>query len=166
MNDSSPSAGASAGTSGARFTLEQAGLCRQSHTSLEVADLDRSLAFYRDIFGMQIVMERKLEGPEFEAVTATPGARSRLIRGLVAGNAVVQLFWHSWRAPLAETRTLMSFEVRDARLAHQGLREVGIEPRSEPVEFDNSIAFVIEDPDGHPIEIIQWRPDAAPYRVG
>jgi hypothetical protein len=33
------------------------------------------------------------------------------------------------------------------------------------VSFDNSTAFVIHDPDGHPIEIIQWAPDAMPYRV-
>ncbi|MAG33960.1 MAG: hypothetical protein CL908_24025 [Deltaproteobacteria bacterium] len=148
-----------------RFALERAGLCRQSHTSLEVADLERALAFYRNAFGMQVVLEKTLEGPDFEAVTATPGARSHLVRGLVAGNSVVQLFWHSWREPLPEKRTLMSFEVRDAHLAHRALQEAGVLARSEPVEFDNSVAFVIEDPDGHPIEIIQWTPDAAPYRA-
>ena len=135
-----------------------------SHVSLEVADLARALGFYREIFGMQIVMERELAGAEFEAVTATPGARSRLVRGLIAGNAVVQLFWHSWREPNAEKRTLMSFEVRDARRAHALLSAQGVPCRSEPVEFDNSWAFVTEDPDTHPIEIIQWKSDAQPYR--
>ena len=100
-----------------------------------------------------------------QAVTGTPGARSRLVRGLVAGNSVVQLFWHSWRTPSPAPRTLLSFEVRDARLAHRLLAEAGVAARSEPVEFDNSIAFVIEDPDGHPLEIIQWTPDATPYRA-
>lgn len=147
------------------FTLAAAGLARLSHISLQVADLDRSLGFYRDIFGMQIVLEKNLEGPEFEAVTATPGAQSKLIRGLVAGNSVVQLFWHNWRECQQEKRTLMSFEVRDARAAHEILVAAGVDCRSEPVPFDNSLAFVIQDPDGHPIEIIEWKPDAAPYRV-
>lgn len=147
------------------YLLRSAGLSRLSHVSLEVADLDRALAFYREVFGFQIVLERDLAGPEFEAVTATPGARSRLIRGLVAGNAVVQLFWHSWREPLPETRTLLSFEVRDAHVAYQKLRDAGVLARSEPVVFDNSIAFVIADPDGHPIELIEWLPDASPYRA-
>ena len=147
------------------FTLEAAGLARLSHVSLQVADIDRALAFYRSAFGMQIVMERTLEGPEFEAVTGTPGARSKLVRGLVAGNAVVQLFWHSWREPKSEHQTLMSFEVRDAQAAHTALVKSGIACQSEPVPFDNSIAFVTHDPDGHPIEIIQWTPDAMPYRV-
>ena len=148
-----------------RFALEAAGLARLSHVSLQVADLDRALAFYRDVFGMQIVMERNLEGPEFEAVTATPGARSKLVRGLVAGNQVVQLFWHNWREPAEEHRTLMSFEVRDVHAAWRTLRDQGVECQSEPVPFDNSTAFVLHDPDGHPIEIIQWAPDAMPYRV-
>lgn len=147
------------------FALESAGLARLSHISLQVDDLDRSLAFYRDVFGMQVLFEMDLEGAEFEAVTGTQGARSKLIRGLVAGNSVVQLFWHSWRTPPEENRTLMSFEVRDARAAYEALVAAGVDCESEPVRFENSQAFVTADPDGHPIEIIQWTADAAPYRV-
>ena len=147
------------------FALEEAGLSRLSHVSLEVADLDIALGFYTRTFGMQVVLQRNLEGPEFEAVTDTPGARSRLVRGLVASNSVVQLFWHSWREPLVEKRTLMSFEVRDARTAYRVLSESGVPCQSEPVVFDNSIAFVVHDPDGHPIEIIEWTPGASPYRA-
>lgn len=167
-SDSDASVAAVTGDRGAaedEYVLAGAGLARLSHVSLEVADLDRSLGFYREVFGMQTVLERTLEGPEFEAVTATPGARSKLVRGLVAGNTVVQLFWHSWRAPAVEPRTLMSFEVRDARAAHAALRAKSIACQSEPVAFDNSLAFVLQDPDGHPVEIIQWHPEASPYRV-
>lgn len=148
------------------FALASAGLARLSHVSLQVADLERAMAFYRGVFGMQVVFELRLEGPEFEAVTATPGARSHMIRGLIAGNAVVQLFWHSWRDPESDHRTLLSFEVRDAAEAHARLREAGVACQSDPVEFDSSYAFVIHDPDGHPIEIIQWKPIASPYRIG
>ena len=147
------------------FTLEAHGLARMSHVSLEVADLERAHAFYRDHLGFELVMELALEGDEFETVTGVAGARSHLLRGLVAGNSVVQLFWHSWREPTQEKRTLMSFEVRDARGAHASLSARGVHCQSEPVDFDNSTAFVIQDPDGHPIEIIQWQPDASPYRV-
>lgn len=147
------------------FLLEEAGLARLSHISLEVADLDPALDFYREIFGMQTVLDLTLDGSDFEAVTATPGARSRMVRGLIAGTDIVQLFWHSWREPAAEKRTLFSFEVRDARRAHALLTEKGVEARSAPVEFDNSIAFVIEDPDAHPIEIIEWKPNVSPYRA-
>jgi len=147
------------------FTLEAHGLARLSHISLEVEELAPSLAFYRDHFGFEVVLDLNLAGPEFEKVTGVAGARSHMVRGLVAGNTVVQVFWHNWRTPAKEKRTLMSFEVRDAKGAHESLSKRGVRCRSEPVDFDNSTAFVIEDPDGHPIEIIEWRPDASPYRV-
>ena len=147
------------------FTLETHGLARMSHVSLEVADLDRAHAFYRDHFGFDVVMQLELKGTDFETVTGVPGARAQLLRGLVASNSVIQLFWHSWREPTKEKRTLMSFEVRDARGAHASLAALGVHCQSEPVEFDNSTAFVIQDPDGHPIEIIQWQPHASPYRA-
>jgi len=54
------------------YTLEAAGLSRLSHISLQVADLEGALDFYTRFFGMQMVLERNLEGPEFEAVTGTP----------------------------------------------------------------------------------------------
>jgi len=149
------------------FLLDEVGLARMSHVSLEVADLERARAFYRDVFGFQIVLDQELAGPEFETVTGVAGAESKLVRGLVAGNSVVQLFWHSWREPVApeDQRTLMSFEVRDASGAHERLSAQGVPCNSAPVEFGNSWAFVIQDPDGHPIEIIEWKPDAAPYRA-
>ncbi|MBW2270168.1 MAG: VOC family protein [Deltaproteobacteria bacterium] len=148
-----------------RFTLEAHGLARMSHVSLEVSNLEHALAFYRDHLGFDVVMDLELEGQDFETVTGVRGARSRMLRGLVAGNSVVQLFWHSWREPADDKRTLLSFEVRDARAAHASLSALGVFCRSDPVEFDNSLAFVILDPDGHPIEIIQWHPEASPYRV-
>ena len=84
---------------------------------------------------------------------------------LGAGSAIVQLFWHGWRDPLPDKRTLISFEARDARAAHAGLVSLGIECQSDPVEFEDCLAFVLHDPDGNPIEIIQWKPSAEPYRV-
>jgi hypothetical protein len=59
----------------------------------------------------------------------------------------------------------MSFEVRDAHSAHAALTQAEVGCRSDPVEFDTSIAFVIQDPDAHPIEIIEWKPSASPYRA-
>jgi len=145
--------------------LASAGLARLSHVSLEVADLERALEFYERVFGFQRIFERRLEGAEFESVTGVPGAVSRMVRGVVAGSAIVQLFWHGWRDPLPDKRTLISFEARDARAAHAGLVSLGIECQSDPVEFEDCLAFVLHDPDGNPIEITQWKPSAEPYRV-
>ena len=150
---------------GVDFELADAGLARLSHVSIQVRDLDRSLVFYQDVFGFQTIFDKRLEGDEFEKVTAIAGAKSRMIRGLIAGNSVVQLFWHNWREAADVKQTLLSFEVRDIHKAHERLAACCVELQSPPVEFDNSWAFVMNDPDGHPFELIQWKPDFQPYRA-
>lgn len=147
------------------YALESAGIARMSHVSLESADLDAAVDWYRRVFGYQVILDKENIGEAFETIVGVPGARSRMVRGLIGGNAVVQIFWHSWREPQEEKRTLMSFEVRDAQAAYAALEQEGVYRRSEPVEFDNCFAFVIADLDGNPIEIIQWKPEMEPYRV-
>ena len=85
-----------------------------------------------------------------------------MLRGMVAPNAVLQFFEHSWREMVAPG-ALVSFEVRDAAQAHRRLVAAGVACLSEPVEFDNSWAFQASDPNGLPIELIQWKPAAEPY---
>jgi catechol 2,3-dioxygenase-like lactoylglutathione lyase family enzyme len=142
--------------------LAGAGLARGSHVSVTVADLDATVEWWVRVFGYQIIMQRDLAGPEFEEVCGVPGATSRMVRGLVAPGTVVQFFSHSWREA-GPVNALLSFEVRDAERAHAELTAAGVDCQSGPVHFDNSIAFTAADPNGIPLELIQWLPDAEPY---
>jgi catechol 2,3-dioxygenase-like lactoylglutathione lyase family enzyme len=143
-------------------TLHAAGLARVSHLSVQVRDLDATERWWTDHFGFQPIMRKDLGGPEFEAVTGIPGATSRMLRGIVAPGAVLQLFEHRWR-DFSPPTVLVSFEVRDAAAAHAGLVAAGVPCQSEPVEFANSWAFTAADPNGLPIELIQWKPAEEPY---
>src|SRR4051794_9257332 len=120
--------------------LAAAGVARGSHVSITVADVDATVAWWTQMFGYQIIMQRDLGGPEFDEVTGVPGATSRMVRGLVAPGTVVQFFSHSWREP-GPVNALLSFEVRDAHRAHVELTGAGVVCQSEPVQFENSIAF-------------------------
>ena len=44
-----------------------------SHVSINVSDMDRSIEFYRDMFGWEQLFDEHMEGPGFEAITAVPG---------------------------------------------------------------------------------------------
>jgi catechol 2,3-dioxygenase-like lactoylglutathione lyase family enzyme len=145
-----------------RHVLAPAGVARCSHVSITVADIEQTVAWWTRVFGYQIIMRRDLAGPAFEEVTGVEGAFSRMVRGLVAPGMVVQFFEHNWREPEA-VQALLSFEVGDARAAYEQLRSIGVGCRSEPVEFENSFAFTTADPNGIPLELIQWKPDADPY---
>ena len=56
-----------------------------SHICIGVSDMDRSLDFYRRLFGMDVVFDVELEGPSLEAVTGQSGAKGRMIGGLIGG---------------------------------------------------------------------------------
>jgi catechol 2,3-dioxygenase-like lactoylglutathione lyase family enzyme len=118
--------------------LAAAGVARLSHVSVTVEDVDAAVDWWTRIFGFQEIMRLDLSGPDFEAVTATPGATTSV-------------------------GALLSFEVRDVQRAYAELVAAGVECQSAPVEFDNSTAFTAVDPHGIALELIQWAPSAEPY---
>ncbi|MGZ4147245.1 MAG: VOC family protein, partial [Actinomycetota bacterium] len=50
---------------------------RLDHVSVTAADLERSIAFYRDVLGLSLVDRGELEGEELETLIDRPGARAR-----------------------------------------------------------------------------------------
>src|SRR5579864_5101148 len=54
------------------------------HTSRTVSDLDRSIPFYRDLLGMELVLDTEMKGEMLEREVALPSAHLRL--ALLQGN--------------------------------------------------------------------------------
>jgi len=76
------------------------------HFSIACSDADRSLAFYRDLFGMVLVADREVERDGFVAkVTGTPGARVRIVH-LQGYGLNFELL--EYRKPRGETATEVS----------------------------------------------------------
>src|SRR4051812_1305840 len=59
-----------------------------SHVCIAVSDVERSLAFCRDVLGFDVVFDVALDGPPMEALTGEPGARGRMVGGLLGGTMV------------------------------------------------------------------------------
>jgi catechol 2,3-dioxygenase-like lactoylglutathione lyase family enzyme len=72
-------AGACAHAAGAAGTTREAAGRDHGHAhfSLSVADVDRSMAFYRDV-GFELVSDREVEGDYVEVMTGVPDARVRI----------------------------------------------------------------------------------------
>lgn len=66
------------------------------HASRTVADMDRSLGFYRDLLGMEVAVDTEMAGEMLEREVAMPGARLRLVE-LRAGDSFLELL--QYRAP-------------------------------------------------------------------
>jgi len=128
------------------------------HAALSVADLDRSLAFYRDLLGFQLI---RIIEPREDALLGTvaglPGARARIAH-LRLGDSMLELFEYrqprGQPIPAARSQAdhgLIHIGLRtdDARGDHARLRAVGVEFLSAPVEFRPGVWIVyFRGPDG------------------
>lgn len=68
------------------------------HTSRTVSDMQRSLAFYRGLLGMDVVLDTEMRGPMLEREVAMPDAALRLVE-LAAGERGAMLELLQYHSP-------------------------------------------------------------------
>ncbi|MFO8010504.1 MAG: VOC family protein [Dehalococcoidia bacterium] len=134
-----------------------------SHLTMVVSDMDRSLDFYKDILGFEVLFDVNLEGPDLETMVGTAGAKGRMVGGLLGGSRVELLcFEHPKyeKTPQGLGYGNMSLRVDDAAAAYATAKRMGIPTGSEPVDIVGHKMFMVLDPDGTEIEIVQYPPEA------
>lgn len=123
------------------------------HTMLRVADLERSLAFYRDVLDMRLL--RRRDYPEGRFTLAFVGYQDE------AEGAVLELTWN-WDTDRYEIGTAyghIAIEVPDAAVACARVAERGgrVTRPAGPMKHGSTVIAFIEDPDGYKIEFIERR---------
>jgi catechol 2,3-dioxygenase-like lactoylglutathione lyase family enzyme len=144
------------------------------HTSLTVSDLDRSIAFYRDVLGLEVVMQQEKDRGYLAEITGYPDVHIRMAHlKLPGGEHRIELFQYlsppGIRADV-EPRNVgaphICFLVEDIHPAYERLRAAGTEVLSEPIELESGVnkggfGLYFRDPDGITMELFQ-----APRRQG
>ncbi|MEM7143054.1 MAG: VOC family protein [Actinomycetota bacterium] len=133
-----------------------------SHLCIAVAEMERSLAFYEQVLGLEREFDVTLDGEALDTVTDDDGSRGRMIGLRVPGSGmIVELLCFGGPTPdepQPSNRlgyTNMSFNVDDLDAARQGLKDAGV--RAGPIaDFDGVRMFFVADPDGTPIEIVEY----------
>lgn len=144
------------------------------HAGITVADMDRSLAVYRDLLGLEVQFVTDRSGADIAQIVGYPGARIRIAFLHVPGeSARVELLQY-----LAPAGTPRGYESCDPGTGHVCFRVDGIEGmysrlvaagiscRSDgPVEITQgpnrgAKALYFRDPDGHTVELLQPPPPA------
>jgi catechol 2,3-dioxygenase-like lactoylglutathione lyase family enzyme len=131
-------------------------------THLTVSNLERSIAFYRDVIGLTLAHRVPERGAAFFWI----GAPRQAMLGL----------WSISTSPLA-LRLHFAFQVNlDTVIASvAALRQAGLSPRSGtrvPIDEPEVIAWVpaasvyFDDPDGHSLEYIAMLPEPARPDLG
>jgi catechol 2,3-dioxygenase-like lactoylglutathione lyase family enzyme len=146
------------------------------HTGLTVSDLDRSIAFYRDILGLELVSSWDSAQPYLRTVVGFPEAELRIALLRLPKTAVGRSGHHlellEYRAPRGErgdARTCnpgnvhVSFIVEDLDAAYRELSAKGVRFKSPPVAIDHgrnrgAKAVYLLDPDDITLEFVQPAP--------
>ena len=123
---------------------------------LRTGNLDRSIQFYTEVLGMQLL--RRKEYPDGEFTLAFIGY------GDEASNTVIELTynWGVESYDIGGGYGHIAIEVDDVYEATEEIRSRGgkIIRDAGPMNAGTTIIAFVEDPDGYPIELIGKRPAA------
>lgn len=124
---------------------------RMLHTMLRVGNLERSIAFYTEVLGMQLL--RQSENPEYKYTLAFVGY------GDESSNAVLELTYN-WGVESYELGTAfghIALEVDNVYDACDKIRAKGgvISREPGPVKGGTTEIAFVRDPDNYAIELIQ-----------
>ena len=123
------------------------------HTMIRVTDLDKSIDFYTNIFGMQLL--RKKDFPDGKFTLAFVGYGSE------DANAVIELT-HNWETDsydLGNAFGHIAISVEDAYKACDDIIAKGgdvVRPAG-PMKHGGSVIAFVRDPDGYMIELIEGK---------
>ena len=118
------------------------------HTRFRVADMVRSVRFYSDILGMEVV-ERK---------TSPRGSQLVFLR-FPETDCELELcsFPDSGAVDVPEDLVHLAFQVQDLKVCVGKLESAGIPITEGPVEMESGTRFIFtEDPDKYEIELMQY----------
>jgi lactoylglutathione lyase len=141
------------------------------HFNFTVADMDRSLGFYRDVLGLELLHDWESDAGYLRQIIGFPALRLRLAFLKLPGTEA-RLELIQYLEPAGTVRDLptnvpgaahLCFDVPDVHAAYRELLSKGVRFRSEPVEI-TSVAnkgawgVYLSDPDGITIELRQPPP--------
>ena len=121
------------------------------HTMIRVGDLDRSIAFYTEILGMQLLRRQDYPDGRFTLAFVGYGSEDQ--------EAVLELT-HNWDTPsydLGNGYGHIALTVPDAAAACTEIKARGgkVVREAGPMKHGSTIIAFVDDPDGYKIELIQ-----------
>ena len=143
------------------------GLRAFCHVTLNVSDMQESLAFYRDLVGLQVIFDVALDGEGLDSITGIEGSKGRMVGTVAPGGTMVEMVHGVYPETAdgsprgARDSFIFSLSVEDVDRAHQAFLDAGIEPLQRPAEIDGTRMFFVLDPDGRRVEFVEY-PDGAP----
>ena len=123
------------------------------HTMLRVVDLDKSIDFYVNRLGMNLIRRKDYPHGKFTLAFVGYGSEKE--------NSVIELT-HNWNKKsgdyeMGDKYGHIAIGVKDIHGICQGLEENGCKVTTQPKTMKNSTSILafVEDPDGYKVELIE-----------
>ena len=137
-----------------------------NHTSFTVSDLDRSISFYRDLLGMELMSLAGRDPAFVEKVTGIPGANLKVAYLQAPGHRLELIQYFSPPGKKLELQTNnvgcahLAFNVDDLPKMYADLKAKGVHFKSAPLEVSagpnkGTLTVYFTDPDGITLEFLQ-----------
>ncbi|HJN36071.1 MAG: lactoylglutathione lyase [Prochlorococcus sp.] len=124
---------------------------RMLHTMLRVGDLERSLRFYTEVLGMNLLRRKDYPTGRFTLAFVGYGEES---------NSTVLELTHNWdqdRYEPGDGYGHIALGVEDIQSTCSGIAERGgrVVREPGPMQHGSTVIAFVEDPDGYKVELIQ-----------
>jgi catechol 2,3-dioxygenase-like lactoylglutathione lyase family enzyme len=145
------------------------------HTAISTADLERSLRFYRDLLGFEVLYTFAWEAGTKAAdqITGLKDSAARLAM-VKAGNACIEIFQYSSPAPkFAEPMrpvcdhgfTHICLDVTDIDAEYERLKSAGMMFHCPPQDLRGVRVTYGRDPDGNVVELREVTDASSPIAL-
>jgi catechol 2,3-dioxygenase-like lactoylglutathione lyase family enzyme len=146
------------------------------HTAISTGNLERALAFYRDLLGFEVASEFSWPaGTEvMDKITGLKDSSGR-VATLKAGNAMIELFQYESPPPKQGDPnrpvnehgiTHTCLDVTDIDAEYERLQAAGVRFHCPPQEFGGVMkATYARDPDGNVIELLEILQPTSPIAL-
>ena len=132
---------------------------RMLHTMIRVGDLEKSVAFYTDVLGMQLLRRKDYPSGRFTLAFLGYGNEKE--------HTVLELThnWDTERYDLGDGYGHIALGVQDIQATCAGIADRGgrLVREPGPMKHGSTVIAFLEDPDGYKVELIELpaRPLAA-----
>jgi len=145
------------------------------HTAISTGNLERSLAFYRDLLGFEMALEFEWSiGTEFaDSITGLKDSAARTAM-LKAGNMMIEIFEYSSPTPKAGNPvrpvcdhgiTHVCVDVVDIDAEYERLKSAGMTFHCPPQDLGFAKATYGRDPDGNVVELQEVLDTSSPMAL-
>ena len=136
------------------------------HAAISTPDLERSVRFYRELFGCTVVREFGWPAgiPEADALTGLQNSAARAVM-LKLGTSYLEIFEFSSPKPKAGDPerpacdhgiTHICLEVRDSQAEYARLEAAGMRFHAPPQAQEGGFVTYGRDPDGNIVELLEF----------